>query len=189
MFHLRDGKIENFLSPQRALLLRGKASPGTARRLDQVMAEAMKLLSYSVRQNHPRKFSSIPGPTSPVSKLGGMQTSLSTSSRELGPRSLDRHLSDTLVTWLATQVGLPALGAGLFVPRGFDAESDSIHDRPRPEADTAGPVASRCLHDTAEPHLYHEMTPYRGFLGQPGSLCSNRFQSPHRRVSVEAANR
>ena len=114
-----DAKIGHLLTPERANLIRQHAQPGAARPLDQVIEEAFEIFSYSIQQDHPRKFNGIPCPSSPASWLADL---LASTFNVFGGAwvagSGPALIEDATIAWLASQLGLPPSAGGLFVSGG-----------------------------------------------------------------------
>ncbi|KAH8886209.1 PLP-dependent transferase [Thozetella sp. PMI_491] len=95
------------------------ATPGLPHTVQEAIEEAYTIFDYRMRMNHPRTFSFIPGPVSPLSWLGESLTSAfnpfaGCRLQGSGPSVVET----TLVKWLASRVNLPPTAGGIFVSGG-----------------------------------------------------------------------
>ncbi|KAF2242257.1 PLP-dependent transferase [Trematosphaeria pertusa] len=95
--------------------------------IDQVLREAFEIFDHRLRTNHPRFFSFIPSPASPLSFLGDSLTSsfntfAGCKLEGAGPSAIEK----SLIEWLAERVGLPDTAGGVFVSGGSMANLTAI---------------------------------------------------------------
>lgn len=101
-------------SPELAHWLQQYASPeDRPRTINEVVKEAFTVSDYRMRMNHPRSFSFIPAPVSPLAWLGDMIFSMFNAHagsriQSSGPSAIEHGL----VQWMASKAGLPAATAG-----------------------------------------------------------------------------
>lgn len=96
--------------------IRRRATPGTARSIEDILADAEEIFSYGYKVGHPRFFSCIPSPASPLSWLGDALTSAFNpfgGSWDAAPGVCTVETS--LIEWIADRFGLPSSAGGQFV--------------------------------------------------------------------------
>jgi L-2,4-diaminobutyrate decarboxylase len=95
--------------------------------MDQVIDEMVKIMSHRVAMEHPKFFGLIPSPVNENSYFGSIITSMfnvGTGSwyQGSGPSTVE----DTLIKWMAEQVGLPPSAGGVFVSGGTMANLTGV---------------------------------------------------------------
>lgn len=96
--------------------IRLRATPGTARSIEDILADAEEIFSYGYKVGHPRFFSCIPSPASPLSWLGDALTSaFNPFGGSWDAASGVCTVEASLIEWIADRFGLPPSAGGQFV--------------------------------------------------------------------------
>jgi L-2,4-diaminobutyrate decarboxylase len=122
-----DEKVTKTLDNDHLFRLQNLPFPVSGRSLDEIVQVTMDLCSYGARTGHPFNFAGIPSPVSPVSWVGDMLSSsfnCFAGSWHGAPGVL--AIEDSIISWLAAQVGLPASAGGLFVSGGSIANMTGL---------------------------------------------------------------
>lgn len=117
--NVEDDTIIQISPPEVVSHIKSLAVPGEPRSIETVIDEAFEVFDQRLRVNHPRFMGLIPSPTSPVAWLGDVVASafnaLAASKLQAsGPLAIEKNL----ISWLASQIGLPDTAGGLFVSGG-----------------------------------------------------------------------
>ncbi|KAG5744525.1 hypothetical protein H9Q69_006854 [Fusarium xylarioides] len=108
-------------------LLKDISTPGDAHSVEAAIEDVFTISDYRMRTNHPKCFSFIPAPTSPLSWIGDCLSSAFNSfagSRLQG--SGVAIVEQTLLQWLSAKVGLPDTSGGIFVSGGSMANMSGM---------------------------------------------------------------
>ena len=124
---LEEDDVVDQASSEKALLRRESAIPGQPRPILEVLEQSFDIFSHPLRVDHPRSFSFIPSPVSPVSWLGDILTSsFNTLPASWFQASGPCAIEDALIKWLALRAGLPSSAGGLFVSGGSMANLTAL---------------------------------------------------------------
>ncbi|KAI2734470.1 hypothetical protein DTO013E5_9159 [Penicillium roqueforti] len=92
------------------------AVPGASRPIEEVIKDAHEIFSFRIAVSHPRFFSYIPSPASPLSKLGDCLTTAHNPFGGSWEASAGVCTIETgLIKWIAQIFGLPSSAGGQFV--------------------------------------------------------------------------
>ncbi|KAF5661252.1 aromatic-amino-acid decarboxylase [Fusarium circinatum] len=108
-------------------ILKSISTPGDAHSVEAAIEDAFTISDYRMRMNHPKCFSFIPAPTSPLSWIGDCLSSAFNSfagSRLQG--SGVAIVEQTLLQWLSAKVVLPDTSGGIFVSGGSMANMSGM---------------------------------------------------------------
>ena len=144
--NVTNDPIIKVAQPSDVARLQSLSAPGEAQSIETVVEEAFDIFDHRMRVNHPRFMGLIPSPTSPVAWVGDVVAS---AFNALGASKIQASgpvlVEKTLISWLASQVGLPAeTSGGVCVSGGSMANLMGIvlaRDRHVPQGDLPNAVA------------------------------------------------
>ncbi|KAJ4244789.1 hypothetical protein NW762_014366 [Fusarium torreyae] len=103
------------------------STPGDAHDVSHAIEDAFAISDFRYRMNHPRCFSFVPSPVSPLSWIGDC---LSSAFNSFAGSKLQGSgvaiVEQTLLQWLACKVGLPDTAGGVFVSGGSMANMTAM---------------------------------------------------------------
>ncbi|KAF4455804.1 hypothetical protein F53441_2003 [Fusarium austroafricanum] len=103
------------------------STPGDAHQVQDAIEDAFTISDFRLRMNHPRCFSFVPSPVSPLSWIGDC---LSSAFNSFAGSKLQGSgvaiVEQTLLQWLSAKVGLPDTAGGVFVSGGSMANMSGM---------------------------------------------------------------
>ncbi|KAH7234940.1 pyridoxal phosphate-dependent transferase [Fusarium redolens] len=107
--------------------LKDISTPGDAHPIQEAIEDAFTISDYRMRTNHPKCFSFVPSPVSPLSWIGDC---LSSAFNSFAGSKLQGSgvaiVEQTLLQWLSAKVGLPDTSGGIFVSGGSMANMSGM---------------------------------------------------------------